>query len=90
MIDVFSGYLNTYGAATMNIKTFDASLPNTPPALTRGSLRAVAALRERIETGFYSAGEFLPTERALAEDLRVHRRVVRAAIDELVREGMIS
>ncbi|MCW3058619.1 MAG: regulatory protein LacI:Periplasmic binding protein/LacI transcriptional regulator, partial [Capsulimonas sp.] len=42
------------------------------------------------ETGFYSAGEFLPTERALAEDLRVHRRVVRAAIDELVREGMIS
>ncbi|MEO7714680.1 MAG: GntR family transcriptional regulator [Capsulimonas sp.] len=74
----------------MNIKTFDASLPDAPPALTRGSLRAVAALRERIETGFYSAGEFLPTERTLAEDLRVHRRVVRAAIDELVREGMIS
>ncbi|WP_165864110.1 GntR family transcriptional regulator [Capsulimonas corticalis] len=75
----------------MNIKTFDAtSTTAAPPTLTRGSLRATATLRERIESGFYSTGEFLPTERALAEDLSVHRRVIRAAIDELVREGMIS
>ncbi|BDI28832.1 hypothetical protein CCAX7_008830 [Capsulimonas corticalis] len=68
----------------------NTAIPSGPPALTRGALRATATLRERIASGFYGTGDWLPTERALAEDLGVHRRVIRAAIDELVREGMIS
>jgi DNA-binding LacI/PurR family transcriptional regulator len=49
-----------------------------------------ATLSDRIESGQYGTGEALPTERALAEDLHVHRRVVRMAIDELVRGGLVT
>ena len=51
---------------------------------------AVATLRERIQSGHYARGERLPAERALSEEMGVHRRVVRAAVAELVKEGLVS
>lgn len=46
-------------------------------------------LRDRIQAGHYQAGDWLPTERLLAEDLGVDRRVVRTAINDLVSDGLI-
>jgi GntR family transcriptional regulator of arabinose operon len=60
------------------------------PAASRSAFAVTNILRERIQAGHYKTGEWLPTERVLTEDLRVHRRVVRTAIDQLVQEGMIS
>jgi LacI family transcriptional regulator len=64
--------------------------PNTSKSSTRSSFAVANVLRERIHSGHYQTGEWLPTERVLTEDLRVHRRVVRTAIDQLVQEGLIS
>lgn len=61
-----------------------------PVAHRRAWQRVAATLSDRIESGQYGTGEALPTERALAEDLHVHRRVVRMAIDELVRGGLVT
>ena len=64
-------------------------LPLDRAAPVRASERVAGILTERITSGLYAAGEQLPTERALAEDLRVHRRVVRTAIDQLERDGLV-
>jgi DNA-binding LacI/PurR family transcriptional regulator len=51
---------------------------------------AVASeLRRRIASGEYRDGEWLPTERELSDSLGVHRRSVRAAIEELATDGLI-
>ena len=54
------------------------------------SARTAATLAERIRSGAYPPNAPLPTERLLAADLGVHRRSVRAAIEQLVREGLVS
>lgn len=54
------------------------------------SARVAATLAERIRSGQYSPETPLPTERVLAADLGVHRRSVRAAIEQLVQEGLVS
>ena len=70
--------------------------PSEPPVSSdqvsrqRASERVADILSERIRSGVYSDGDLLPTERALAADLGVHRRSVRTAIDHLVREGLVS
>jgi len=46
-------------------------------------------LRERIRTGRYIVGQKLPTQRELTEDLHVHRRIVRAALNQLEKEGLL-
>jgi DNA-binding LacI/PurR family transcriptional regulator len=46
-------------------------------------------LRERIESGKYEPGDRIPSERELCEELNVHRRAVRTAIQVLEREGLI-
>ena len=46
-------------------------------------------LRDRIHSGHYQAGDWLPTERLLSKDLGVDRRVVRTAINALVRDGLV-
>ena len=48
------------------------------------------AIRRRIDEGSYPAGAWLPTERALAEEFRVHRASVRRAFVRLEEEGKIS
>ncbi len=47
-------------------------------------------LRARIRAGSYRAGDWLPTERTLAEDLEVDRRIVRLAINQLVETGLVT
>lgn len=63
-----------------------------PPASTstkRANTKIAHVLRDRIEAGHYKVGEWLPTERNLAEDLNVDRRVIRSAINDLVRDGLV-
>ncbi len=63
-----------------------------PIQLTRqpAAARVAATLAERIRSGLYGRENPLPTERVLAADLGVHRRSVRAAIEQLVQEGLVS
>jgi len=46
-------------------------------------------LREKIVSGRYKSGHWLPSERVLTAELKVHRRVIRAAIAQLTTEGFI-
>lgn len=46
-------------------------------------------LREQIESGGLRFGDVIPGERELAESLAVSRMTLRAAIDELVDEGLL-
>jgi len=51
--------------------------------------RVATILRERILSGQYAPGEWLPAERDLTEELRVHRRIVRAAAVMLANEDLL-
>lgn len=57
--------------------------------VVRPSEQTADILRERIQSGFYKAQTSLPSERVLAEDLHVHRRVIREAIENLLHDGLI-
>jgi LacI family transcriptional regulator len=57
--------------------------------LEPASQRVESVLRDRIETGVYTPKTWLPAERALADELGVHRRAVRSAITRLVEAGLI-
>ncbi|HZQ05349.1 MAG TPA: GntR family transcriptional regulator [Anaerolineae bacterium] len=48
-----------------------------------------AQLRQQIEQGTLHLGDVIPGERELAESLDVSRMTLRAAIDELVDEGLL-
>jgi len=61
------------------------------PASTRQPENTVAdLLRDQILSGNFKEGEWLPTERQLAEDLNVHRSTVRLAINQLVQKGLVT
>jgi len=47
------------------------------------------ALRDQIISGNYKTGDWLPTERALAQNLGVNRQVIRKAINRLAESGFI-
>ena len=47
------------------------------------------ALRERVLAGEYRDNGWLPTERELAEEFGVSRTIVRRAIEELERQGLV-
>ncbi|MBI4673061.1 MAG: GntR family transcriptional regulator [Chloroflexi bacterium] len=49
-----------------------------------------AQLRQQIEQGKLRFGDVMPGERELAESFRVSRMTLRAAIDELVDEGLLT
>ncbi len=66
------------------------ALKNPPAPPDRSPKQVARVLRERIRAGFYAAGEWLPAERSLTEDLHVHRRVVREAIVQLTEEGLLA
>ncbi|MEO7714622.1 MAG: GntR family transcriptional regulator [Capsulimonas sp.] len=53
------------------------------------SERVADTLRERIRSGQYADGERLPAERILTDELDVDRRVVRAAVSRLAKEGFV-
>ncbi|BCH61242.1 GntR family transcriptional regulator [Agrobacterium vitis] len=50
---------------------------------------ALNKLRELLSSGRFSAGEKLPTERSLCEELCLGRRSVRGALEVLEAEGLI-
>ena len=68
----------------------DKTVSSARVARLPAAQRVAGILSERIRSGQYAAGEMLPTERVLADDLHVHRRVVRAAIDQLVNDGIVN
>lgn len=47
------------------------------------------AIRRQIESGDLKRGDAIPSEREYAEELGVSRMTVRAALDALVREGLL-
>jgi LacI family transcriptional regulator len=66
---------------------------NTYVATSAANVLSVGAttkiLRERIREGRYEVGDWLPAERDLTEDLNVNRRIVRAAVTALEKEGLL-
>lgn len=52
--------------------------------------RVRQAIASSIDDGTYSAGERLPAESRLAEELGVNRLTVRRAIEELARAGVVE
>lgn len=48
-----------------------------------------ADLKQKINSGAYSPGEFLPSELALTEQYKLSKNSVRYVLDELVQEGLI-
>lgn len=54
-----------------------------------GSGQVARQLREMIESGRLKAGDVLPSEDGLAEQLGVGRKIVRYAYGKLVEEGLL-
>lgn len=52
-------------------------------------LRIKQDILRRISSGAYSAGDRLPSERELSEIYQTSRVTVRAAIEELIKEGRV-
>jgi GntR family transcriptional regulator/MocR family aminotransferase len=71
------------------------SLDKLPFAVARSSRATLVeqvaeGLRRAIDSGFYKAGDVLPTTRDLATSLGVSRIVTRAAVRELAEAGLIN
>lgn len=68
-------------------------VPNETSALTASTKQPESSvaemLREQIQSGNYKPGDWLPTERTLAENLSVDRRTIRLAINRLVGYGLV-
>jgi DNA-binding transcriptional regulator YhcF (GntR family) len=60
---------------------------NRPESLTRQIREQKTAL---IDTGALAAGTLLPSERELAESLKVARNVVRGAYEQLLEAGRLQ
>lgn len=56
--------------------------------MTKAQLTSI--IRERIDTGVYPKGAFLPPERTMAEDLGASRPTLRRALEPLVNEGLLE
>jgi len=52
-------------------------------------MQIVKIVRDRIEKGYYAPGEWLPTERDIAIELKVSRPVVQVAFKYLREEGLV-
>jgi len=50
----------------------------------------VKRLRQRIVAGLYPPNSIIPSQRQLAEEFGVGRAIVRKALDELIRSGMVQ
>lgn len=60
------------------------------PSGTSLNKRLYDSLREQIGSGFYAAGEMLPSTRTLAAEWGIARATVVAAYDQLLAEGYIE
>lgn len=53
------------------------------------SLEVASLIERRIKTGVYAPGHWLPTEREMADEFGVHRRIIREAITHLAQAGRL-
>ncbi|GII89580.1 hypothetical protein Ssi03_75700 [Sphaerisporangium siamense] len=53
-------------------------------------LQLADRLRDRITTGLYPAGSYLPSEASLSQEFRVARNTVRRALRVLVEENLVA
>jgi DNA-binding transcriptional regulator YhcF (GntR family) len=60
-----------------------------PSTKTTKAQRLARKLRRAIATGEYQAGQFLPSERDLAEQYETSRKTIGDALEELATEGMV-
>jgi DNA-binding LacI/PurR family transcriptional regulator len=60
------------------------------PAVSPTVSRIISVLTKRIQSGDYREGEWLPSERALADEFNVSRILIRAAVKELERQTLVS
>ncbi|MGF1634928.1 MAG: GntR family transcriptional regulator [Phycisphaerae bacterium] len=67
-----------------------AILPTSDPFRAPATTQVAALLRQRVRTGGFSIGDVLPAERKLAESIGVARNTLRAALQQLEEEGVIS
>lgn len=51
--------------------------------------QVAATLRKHIESGAVLEGDYLPSERELAQRLGASRQTIRLAVDELIKQGLI-
>ena len=52
--------------------------------------RVFNTVKERISSGLYAPGFFIPSERELCEEFGVHRVTVRKSLDMLAQEGLVE
>jgi GntR family transcriptional regulator, arabinose operon transcriptional repressor len=62
--------------------------PRSPERVTGQDITRI--LRERLESGQYGPGDFLPPERKLSQEFSVTRPTLRRALEPLVREGLLT
>jgi DNA-binding FadR family transcriptional regulator len=77
------------GNALDGTKLSDQSAPPEVAVRARESAVALERLRDLIAQGEYVAGDRLPPERRMIEELGIGRSVLRRALDALEREGTI-
>ena len=84
--------LNTKPAKVKSNKDRTGKIPFGVVRSSRATLveQVAGGLRRSISSGFYKAGDILPTTRELADALGVSRIVTRAAIAELARDGLVN
>ena len=74
---------------TQTVRQAEAILPGLgKPHSSVGTISAY--LQRAIETGAYSEGDKLPTERQLAATFKAARSTVRRALDKLEQQGLVS
>lgn len=64
--------------------------PFAPIEVRRVSDLVVVELVRALRRGFFEAGDLLPSERDLARNLNVSRKIVRDAIERLRRHGVVT
>ncbi len=81
--------LDTKGFPGHNASTVIAPETTSPASSGAATANLLSSLRQRIRSGEYPAGSWLPPERDLAEEFGVARRAVRRAIEQLSEEGLV-
>jgi len=85
---LYPGFIEFKNHISMTVTTTESNAAARPRV--RQPQATTDLLRSRIRSGEYKVGDRLPTQRELTEDLHIHRRIVRAALAQLEKEGLLS
>jgi DNA-binding LacI/PurR family transcriptional regulator len=86
-------YTGTYHMSTIQVEGgflwYNSSMPRprSPERVTGQDITRI--LRERLESGQYGPGDFLPPERKLSQEFSVTRPTLRRALEPLVKDGLL-